>query len=468
VGTCLAALPDGAARLGAAVLACVSLTALAGANAALADPWLPHPAGAKWQYVWTDSVFNPKGTIEDVDVQQQTGPTFTLAWADPQDQLPGPGTSPSCTSSTADVGTMTFQDTDQGLINTDWNSCPPVSMEPTLCAVVSPCPNSLSGALFNVIWGNRSPVLSEPLLRGTTWNASGGAQNDVASTSTYLGQQRVTVPAFPNGVVAAVVRTQILQVGALGDPYGSGTRTTWWVYGVGPVKVVFAHPGGSYAAGPAPVTTVSLQSTNLVAQAPPPDSDFFPLVQGSRSVYKWINQKHLRQPEVEAVTVAKVSNRSAEVTTKSVSGPLHAVGAYVFTLRLDGLTNLSGNSAAASLAKLPPLGHGRHFFTPIDLLTYGFNPVLPAYPERGNHWKSGNPADFSVYGVTGSTRVIGMAAVHVPAGTFRALEVQSVLRQRGYPFGSGTRTSWFAPNRGLVKLVFHHADGSVSIVQLMR
>jgi hypothetical protein len=58
--------------------------------------------------------------------------------------------------------------------------------------------------------------------------------------------------------------------------------------------------------------------------------------------------------------------------------------------------------------------------------------------------------------------------VHVPAGTFRALEVTSVLTQRGYRFGSGVRTCWFAPNRGLVKLVFRHGDGSVSVVQLIR
>jgi hypothetical protein len=43
--------------------------------------------------------------------------------------------------------------------------------------------------------------------------------------------------------------------------------------------------------------------------------------------------------------------------------------------------------------------------------------------------------------------------------------VRSNLRQRGFPFGSGTRTSWFAPGEGLVKLVFRHRDGSVSTVQ---
>ena len=29
-------------------------------------------------------------------------------------------------------------------------------------------------------------------------------------------------------------------------------------------------------------------------------------------------------------------------------------------------------------------------------------------------------------------------------------------------------TSWFAPGKGLVKLVFHHGDGSVSTVVLLK
>jgi hypothetical protein len=55
----------------------------------------------------------------------------------------------------------------------------------------------------------------------------------------------------------------------------------------------------------------------------------------------------------------------------------------------------------------------------------------------------------------------------VPAGRFQALEVRSVLTQAGHRFGSGVRTMWFAPGRGLVKLVFDHRDGSISTVQLL-
>jgi hypothetical protein len=86
--------------------------AVGGAATAQADAWLPHPAGARWQYVRSDTTYNP-GSL--------------------------------------DLGTMSFQDTPQGLLNTGWNSCPPPSSCPTglLCpAGMSPCPDSLAGFLY--------------------------------------------------------------------------------------------------------------------------------------------------------------------------------------------------------------------------------------------------------------------------------------------------------------------------------
>jgi hypothetical protein len=145
----------------------------------------------------------------------------------------------------------------------------------------------LTSTLYNVIWGTRTPILAEPVLRGSSWTATGGAQNDVASTSDDLGTELVTVPAFPQPVLAAQVRSQITQAGALGDPYGSGTRTIWWVYGVGPVKVEFDHAGGSSAA----VTTSVLVSTNQTPQTPPSDANYFPLKLNLAGTYSWTNTR---------------------------------------------------------------------------------------------------------------------------------------------------------------------------------
>jgi hypothetical protein len=268
------------------------------------------------------------------------------------------------------------------------------------------------------------------------------------------------------------VQTQITQAGAIGDPYGSGVRTIWWVYGVGPVKVDFQHAGSN-----APLTESVLQSTNLTPQPPPPDADYFPLKQGQTMKYSWTNTKHMKTPSVSLFTVDQVSNGSGRISVKSLSGPIKLAGAYGFTLRSDGLTNLWAATQSATKLKFPPLGPAnvpqsqrRHFITPFDLMIFGFNPILPAYGTPQFSWSTVIPSrDYLLFGVTGTSTVVGTQTIKVPAGTFaNALVVRSTLEQKGYPYGTGTRTCWFAPNKGLVKLVFQHADGSVSTVQLLR
>jgi len=430
-------------------------------SSAAASEWLPHAADATWTYQWTDSAYNTTPTNEKVTVKSQAGASFTLAWT--TDGLDNPS------SAVSSVGTVSFQETSFGILNTDWQSSPPPSAFPILCATLAQCGNSLASTYYNVIWGARAPVLAEPLLAGTSWTATGAAQNDVSSQNDYLGVESVTVPAFPQPVLAAKVRSQITQAGALGDPYGSGIRTTWWVYGVGPVKVVFQHSGGSGA----PVTTAMLQSTNQVAQAPPPDASYFPLRVGLKGTYRWTNTKYFKKPEVEKFSIDQAANGTAIAKFDSVSGPMKVAGAYQFTTRLDGVTSVSSATKAASIAKLPllgpassPLNKRRHFFTPFDLMTYGFNPVLPAYATVGATWASDpSSRDFVVYDVTGSSKIVGIQTVKVPSGTYKALKVVSTLKQPGFPFGSGTRTMWFAVDAGLVKLEFRHADGSVSVVE---
>jgi hypothetical protein len=441
--------------------------ALAAASPAAAEGWLPHPADAFWKYQWTDSAYNTTPTNEKVTVKESKGAAFQLAWTTvDQGNADGAPTS---------LGAVYLSETQGGIVNVDpgWasNAAPPSF--PVLCATLSQCGNSLASTWYQLIWGTRAPVLAEPLVRGTTWATTGGAANDVSSTSDYVGTEPITVPAFDGPVIASKIRTEITQAGALGDPYGSGIRTVWWVYGVGPVKLVFQHSGGAGA----PVTTSVLQSTNQIPKPPPADVNYFPLATTVKGVYRWTNARYLKKPQVESFTVDQVSNRSGRISVKYVSGPIKVAAAYGFTQRLDGVTNIWGISKSASLAKLPKLGPAalpeakrRHFITPFDLMTYGFNPVIPAYPAQGATWAAGADSgrDFAIYGVTGKATVLGVQKVTVPAGTFSALAVRTTLRQPGFAFGSGTRTSWFAPKRGLVKLEFRHADGSVSLVELLR
>src|SRR5215216_5376014 len=170
-------------------LLCAVLVFVAPAGA---SDWLPHPADATWLYEWTDTAYNGVPTTEKVTVKEQKGASFTLAWTTEGQENP-----PDAVES---AGQMVFQDTTAGLLTADWSSTQPPPSFPILCARPSPCGNSLASSLYALAWGSRTPLLSEPLLRGAAWTATGGASNDVSSATTYLGTERVTVPAFAEPV----------------------------------------------------------------------------------------------------------------------------------------------------------------------------------------------------------------------------------------------------------------------------
>jgi hypothetical protein len=452
-----------ASRLRLAVLAslAIALTIPAAASAQnLADPldqWLPSPDNASWTYRW-DSAFSPQPTLETYTLKRREGSSFRLAWEDT-----------GGAQYVMSEGEIDYRRTDLGLVNTNWSSTPPPPQFPILCASADHCANSLAGVHYMLIWGNRSPVLLEPLVKGARWSSLGGAGNDVSSTSRYVGRSTIKVPAFPKPVLTAKVQTQITQAGALGDPYGSGLRTVYWMRGVGPVRIEFRHGGGQ-------VSNAELTATSLVPRALPSDASYLPLNRGNRFRLRWRNSKHMKRPSTQDFTVAEVVNNTARVDVKNVSGPIRVRGSYLFSTRLTGIRNLSGTTRASSLARFPPLGprsapraDRRHFFTPLDLMVFGFNPILPAYPTDGERWTgTKRSSEYESFGVTGTSEILGTERVKTHQGRVRVLVVRSRLVQRGFPFGSGTRTSYFQPGRGLVKLVFRHADGSVSTVDRIR
>jgi hypothetical protein len=418
-----------------------------------ADQWLPRADGAAWTYAWSNSAYSPAPRTEVYTLQARVDTTFRLRWLEPN---PPP-------QSLASAGTMDFQHTEGGLVNLNYQSTPPPVQFPILCAIASECGNSMAGALYLAIWGTRAPVVAEPLLRGTRWSATGGAGNDVASSNRYSGRERVTVPAFPGGIEAAKVESQVTQGGAIGDPFGSGIRTVWWVRGVGPVRIEFRHAGGE-------LSRADLQSTSLSPKPLPSDVNLLPLNRGDRAVFRWRNSRHMKKWSRQQFDVMQVVNNTAQVDVKHLSGPVVVVGSYLFATRLSGVTMLSGTLKAATRSKLPrlgPRGDRRQLFTPYDLMTFGFGPVVPIDAQKGETWRSSRDGrDWKLYRVTGVSKVIGTGTkVRTPAGTFRTTVVRTTLTQQGHRFGSGTRTSYFAAGRGLVKLTFRHRDGSVSLVE---
>jgi hypothetical protein len=423
------------------------------------DQWLPRSDGAQWTYQWTDSEFSPAPHVERYTITGRNATAFCIQWTE-IDQ--GPGDVPS-------TGVMDFKQTEAGLVNTNYQSSAPPPQFPILCAAAGECGNSLAGAWYQLIWGTRSPVIAEPLLTGTRWNTVGGASNDVASRNRYVGRAKVTVPAFAQPLDAAVVESSVTQTGALGDPYGSGSRTVWWVRGVGPVRIVFKHSGGQ-------VSEAVLRSTTLAPRPLPPDTNLLPLNRGDTMTLRWRNSRHLKRWSTQKMTVADVVNNTARVDVKQVSGPITVAGSYAFSTRLDGVRNLAAAVKAATRASFPALGprakpadERRRFLTPLDLMIYGFGPIVPVGEGTGYSWASSRASDdWNTFGVTGRSTITGTRTVKVPAGRFSAAVIRSTLDQSGFRFGSGTRTMYFAPGKGLVKLVFKHRDGSVSTVERVK
>jgi hypothetical protein len=428
----------------------------------LQDPgaqWLPRSDGAEWVYAWSNSSYSPAPRLERYQLTGRDGTFFRVSWQEVglrADQSPA-------------AGSADFRHTDAGLVNVNYSATPPPQQFPPLCASATQCGNSVVGSYFLTIWGSRSPALVEPLVKGARWTSVGGASSEVAGTNHYRGRERVVVPAFPGGVLAAKVQSVVTQTGAIGDPFGSGVRTVWWVYGVGPVRILFRHTGGE-------TSLAELQSTTLAALPLPSDENLMPLNEGTRATFRWRNDRHMRRWSHQRFSVVRALNNSARVDVVDRRGPIDVRASYVFASRLSGVTNLTAvirrASTRADFPRLGPRGGAegrRRFVTPFDLMVYGFNPVLPAYPAPGQSWRSSRETrDWEVYGVTGVSRLIGRQRVRTPAGRFRATAVRTTLQQRGFRFGSGTRTSWFAPGVGLVRLVFRHADGSTSTVERIR
>ena len=217
----------------------------------------------------------------------------------------------------------------------------------------------------------------------------------------------------------------------------------------------------------------TLQVTNLVPQALPDDRNLMPLTLGQTATFRWRNSKHMKAWSQQIFRVAALANNTARINVHDTHGPIDVNAAYVFSSRLGGLTNVTTSVRHASTsAKLPALGPAKgpagraRFNTPYDLMSYGFGPVLPSYPVDGESWRSSRDSrDFAIYGVSGVSEVLGTVTVHVPAGRFRALAIRSTLTQANHAFGSGSRTMYFAPDVGLVRLTFRHKDGSTSTVE---
>ena len=150
--------------------------------------------------------------------------------------------------------------------------------------------------------------------------------------------------------------------------------------------------------------------------------------------------------------VAQVVNNSARVDVKSLSGSIRVAGAYTFSTRFSGVTQLSGVTRAATRATFPRLGprgvdsaSRRRFFTPYDLMVFGFNPVVPAYAAKGESWRSSRDSrglpdlrrHGRVQGARQAARAHACWLVHRARGALDPAPARLPLRQR-HPDGAGS------------------------------
>ena len=150
----------------------------------------------------------------------------------------------------------------------------------------------------------------------------------------YVGHELITVPAFPAPVDTAKIHSVVTQAGALGDPFGSGVRTVWWVYGVGPVKILFEHT----AARPR-----SSQLQHEPGAAPlPSDPNLMPLKPGVVGRFRWRNDRHMKRwstQRFDGRAAWSTTPRASTCVTSRARSTCNA--SYVFSNRLGGLRSVS-------------------------------------------------------------------------------------------------------------------------------
>ena len=171
-------------------------------GALAADGWLPHPADATWTYQWTDSVYTHDA--DDREGHRQGRPRARRSRSPGRrDGLDNPAEAPSSTTGRSSSRTRT-----PGLVNTDWSSNAPPPSFPVLCAHAGELRQLPREHATTTSSGARArPCSPSRCSRGRRGRARAARSNDVSSTSTYLGTEQVTVPAFRRPVIAAKVRS---------------------------------------------------------------------------------------------------------------------------------------------------------------------------------------------------------------------------------------------------------------------
>lgn len=181
---------------------------------------------------------------------------------------------------------------------------------------------------------------------------------------------------------------------------------------------------------------------------------YFPLGVGNQWVYSWTNDVYAPSPIIENIVI-----------TEQVSS-LYKMRAYHIgaegEFRIITTTGYQWDLWYSSHGSDP-------FPLPMYLIPYYLRVptnLLPASFQVEDTWTGTGQYGGTAY--TGTTTVVTNTATVSASGRIytNCLQLHTVINGP-HPFGAGTRDAWFAPDVGLVKLVYNHNDGSVTRAELL-
>ena len=186
--------------------------------------------------------------------------------------------------------------------------------------------------------------------------------------------------------------------------------------------------------------------------APIEPNQYFPLQVGNQWVYSWTNNIYATLPVVETIVVAEQTD-----------------GQY--TLHASH-SQATGHFKIATSSGYQWTGHGSlvsaDFPVPMYLLPYYLyvpeNLFLASF-QVGDMWSGTSSWHEVPY--TGTTTVVtDTATIFTGVDIYtNCLQIRTVVTGVD-SFHAGARDAWFAPDVGLVKLVYNHGDGSVTAAEL--
>ena len=387
------------------------LLSLAFASPAAAESWLPHPGGRHVDLRVDGQRLQPDADEGEGDGQGATGELLHARLDDEEEGNPRTRSSASATSRS--WRRPPASSTPTGRATRRRPSFPVLCAARRAAATASPARTTTSSGARGARRSRRRS------LDGASGRAPAARGNDIDELSRLRRPEQVTVPAFGQPVQAAKVRTR--------DHAGRRARRSLRqrrphrLVGLGcrPVKVVFEHAGGANA----PVTTARPPRDEPDAEARAGRRELLPARQGR---HHDVPLDELAPPQ-EAVGPAghgrEVGERSAQLAVKSVSGPDQGRGRLRLHLPCRRAHEHLARRQLGVARELPaarPEGAAAATSagassTPFDLMNFGFNPSLRAYPRPAQSWEGRvSGRDFAVYGVTGTPRS-GRPTVKVPA-----------------------------------------------------